>query len=115
VREFCWKSIMSPSRAHIISCFVTLDSVKSKIYMRCIISGWKHCSSDFLRVLLTPAQYFIREFYFTGVTWVSQTEISVVWMNRAQNYSLVSICKNPLWMCQEVSRNMKNANWHVGF
>lgn len=49
--------------------------------------------------------YFIchyREHYFTSAAWVSQTEVSVVWMNRPQNLSVVTLCKSPMWYCQEV-------------
>lgn len=44
-----------------------------------------------------------REHYFASAAWVSQTEVSVVWMNRAQNLSIVTLCKSPMWYCQEVS------------
>lgn len=43
-----------------------------------------------------------REHYFASAAWVSQTEVSVVWMNRAQNLSVVTLCKSPMWYCQEV-------------
>lgn len=45
-----------------------------------------------------------REHYFASAAWVSQTEVSVVWMNRAQNLSVVTLCKSPMWYCQEVSK-----------
>lgn len=45
---------------------------------------------------------FSREHYFASAAWVSQTEVSVVWMNRAQNLSVVTLCKSPMWYCQEV-------------
>lgn len=47
--------------------------------------------------------FFTREHYFASAAWVSQTEVSVVWMNRAQNLSVVTLCKSPMWYCQEVS------------
>lgn len=43
-----------------------------------------------------------REHYFTSATWISSTEISVVWLNRPQNVSVVTICKSPMWICMEV-------------
>lgn len=49
---------------------------------------------------------FLREHYFASAAWVSQTEVSVVWMNRAQNLSVVTLCKSPMWYCQEVRRVM---------
>lgn len=45
-----------------------------------------------------------QEYYFTAVSWISSTEISVVWLNRAQNLSIVSICKTPVWHCVETQR-----------
>lgn len=47
-----------------------------------------------------------REYYFTAVSWISLTEVSVVWLNRPQNLSLVSVCKTPMWHCQEVSNEI---------
>ncbi|XP_014241901.1 inactive dipeptidyl peptidase 10 [Cimex lectularius] len=44
------------------------------------------------------------DYYFNGVSWVSATEVAVVWMNRAQNISMVTLCKNPMWFCQETQR-----------
>nr|CAD7408676.1 unnamed protein product [Timema cristinae] len=44
------------------------------------------------------------DFYFTAVTWVSLTEVCVIWMNRPQNLSLVTVCKSPMWYCQETQR-----------
>lgn len=43
-----------------------------------------------------------REHYFASAAWVSNTEVSVVWMNRPQNISVVTLCKSPMWYCQEV-------------
>lgn len=48
-----------------------------------------------------------REHYFASAAWVSQTEVSVVWMNRAQNLSVVTLCKSPMWYCQEVRWEIK--------
>jgi hypothetical protein len=46
-----------------------------------------------------------REHYFASAAWVSNTEVSVVWMNRPQNISVVTLCKSPMWYCQEVRRH----------
>lgn len=64
-----------------------------------------------------------RDYYFTAVQWVndggissgfgrhesdddktgaSAAELCVVWLNRAQNTSVTTLCKAPMWMCQEV-------------
>lgn len=37
-----------------------------------------------------------------GAKWISPTEIAVVWLNRAQNVSIVSACKSPHFNCIEV-------------
>ncbi|XP_054275243.1 inactive dipeptidyl peptidase 10-like [Macrosteles quadrilineatus] len=44
------------------------------------------------------------DYYFCAVTWVSSTEVSVIWLNRAQNVSMVTLCKSPMWFCQETQR-----------
>jgi hypothetical protein len=49
---------------------------------------------------------FFREYYFASAAWVSTTEVSVVWMNRPQNLSVVTLCKSPMWYCQEVRRKI---------
>lgn len=45
-----------------------------------------------------------RDHYFSSASWVSATEIAVVWLNRPQNISVVSICRSPQFACIEVSR-----------
>lgn len=68
---------------------------------------------------------FVRssDYYFTAVQWVndggvgggsgnheidddksgaSAAEVCVVWLNRAQNTSVTTLCKSPMWICQEV-------------
>uniref|UniRef100_A0A646QBZ2 Venom dipeptidyl peptidase 4 n=1 Tax=Hemiscolopendra marginata TaxID=943146 RepID=A0A646QBZ2_9MYRI len=42
--------------------------------------------------------------YFTAVRWVNNSHISVIWMNRAQNISLISLCNAPFWYCNESHR-----------
>lgn len=46
-----------------------------------------------------------RDHYFSSASWVSATEIAVVWLNRPQNISVVSVCRSPQFACIEVSRN----------
>lgn len=44
-----------------------------------------------------------REHYVTSLSWVHlNQQISVVWMNRAQNLSIISSCSSPKWICVEV-------------
>lgn len=46
-----------------------------------------------------------RDYYLTSAGWIGQknTQVSVVWINRAQNLSIVSACLAPNWTCIEVS------------
>ncbi|CAD1480538.1 unnamed protein product, partial [Heterotrigona itama] len=44
------------------------------------------------------------EHYFTTASWVSSTEVCITWLTRAQNLSVVTMCKSPLWHCQEIQR-----------
>ncbi|XP_046973505.1 inactive dipeptidyl peptidase 10 isoform X1 [Vanessa cardui] len=55
---------------------------------------------------LTPPKIILEEgdYYFTSAQWVSLTEVCVVWLTRVQNLSVVSVCKSPMWYCQEVYR-----------
>nr|XP_049701899.1 inactive dipeptidyl peptidase 10 isoform X1 [Helicoverpa armigera]XP_049701900.1 inactive dipeptidyl peptidase 10 isoform X2 [Helicoverpa armigera] len=55
---------------------------------------------------LTPPKVILEEgdYYFTSAQWVSLTEVCVVWLTRMQNLSVVSVCKSPMWYCQEVYR-----------
>ncbi|XP_023248041.1 inactive dipeptidyl peptidase 10-like, partial [Copidosoma floridanum] len=45
-----------------------------------------------------------QEYYFTTAAWISPTEVCITWLNRFQNLSVVSICKSPLWKCQEIQK-----------
>ncbi|XP_019772128.1 inactive dipeptidyl peptidase 10 isoform X2 [Dendroctonus ponderosae] len=44
-----------------------------------------------------------QDYYMTSAGWIGQknTEVSVVWINRAQNLSIVSACLAPNWTCIE--------------
>ncbi|KAG5683000.1 hypothetical protein PVAND_012312 [Polypedilum vanderplanki] len=57
-----------------------------------------------IRDLTPPPILHHREHYFASAAWVSQTEVSIVWMNRAQNLSVVTLCKSPMWYCQETHK-----------
>jgi hypothetical protein len=45
---------------------------------------------------------FHSEYYFTAISWLQSESVSVIWMNRAQNVSIVSHCATPTWICKEV-------------
>ncbi|XP_053979176.1 inactive dipeptidyl peptidase 10 isoform X1 [Hylaeus volcanicus] len=51
-----------------------------------------------------PAIIEYTEHYFTTASWVSLTEVCITWLTRAQNLSVVTICKSPMWHCQEIQR-----------
>ncbi len=52
---------------------------------------------------------FSRDHYVTGVRWVTPTLLSVVWMNREQNLSVVTHCEQQRrWGCHEV----REEYWH---
>ncbi|XP_076391296.1 dipeptidyl peptidase 10 isoform X3 [Megachile rotundata] len=44
------------------------------------------------------------EHYFTTASWVSLTEVCITWLTRAQNISVVTICKSAMWHCQEIQK-----------
>ncbi|XP_076160555.1 dipeptidyl peptidase 10 isoform X2 [Ptiloglossa arizonensis] len=44
------------------------------------------------------------EHYFTTASWVSLTEVCITWLTRTQNLSVVTICKSPMWHCQEIQK-----------
>ncbi|XP_033178943.1 inactive dipeptidyl peptidase 10 isoform X7 [Bombus impatiens] len=44
------------------------------------------------------------EHYFTTASWISSTEVCITWLTRAQNLSVVTICKSPSWHCQEIQK-----------
>lgn len=60
--------------------------------------------TDLQRHLVLPPKALMgQDYYLTSACWIGQrnTEVSVVWMNRAQNLSIVSACLAPNWTCIE--------------
>ncbi|XP_017855027.1 inactive dipeptidyl peptidase 10 isoform X1 [Drosophila busckii] len=54
---------------------------------------------------LTPPQIIQNtDHYFASASWVSATQVAVVWLNRPQNISAVSVCKSPSFECEETHR-----------
>ncbi|XP_020280777.1 inactive dipeptidyl peptidase 10 isoform X2 [Pseudomyrmex gracilis] len=51
--------------------------------------------------------------YFSTVSWISLTEVCITWLPRLQNFSVVTICKSPLWHCQEIQRITGDGNGWV--
>ena len=51
------------------------------------------------------SHFLFRDHYFTGVSWSPKSDrVAVNWMNRGQNVSIVSECKDPIWICTEVRK-----------
>ncbi|KDR11620.1 Inactive dipeptidyl peptidase 10, partial [Zootermopsis nevadensis] len=44
-----------------------------------------------------------QDHYFTAVTWLAHHQVAVIWMNRVQNMSIISLCRGPTWNCDTVS------------
>ena len=44
-----------------------------------------------------------RDYYFTDVKWISDSEVSVTWANRVFNFSTITRCQPPSYRCKEVS------------
>ncbi|XP_066907561.1 inactive dipeptidyl peptidase 10 [Halyomorpha halys] len=63
------------------------------------------------RDLRPPMALDAKDHYFVAVTWVSSTEVAVVWMNRTQNQAMVTLCKTPMWLCQETQRYSDMKGW----
>ena len=56
---------------------------------------------------------FSSEHYVVGVKWVNDNLVSVIWMNRAQNLSVITHCEERrLWACHEVS-SFKCSKMHI--
>lgn len=49
---------------------------------------------------------FPSEFYITMVKWVTKERLSVRWMNRAQNMSILSLCD----VTQDICTKVRNLN-----
>ncbi|XP_076028317.1 dipeptidyl peptidase 10 isoform X2 [Oratosquilla oratoria] len=52
-----------------------------------------------------------QDHYFTAVTWVTLSTISVVWMNRAQNTSIITTCSPTLYFCEPTHTEHSNHGW----
>jgi len=61
--------------------------------------------------LRTPNLFKEIDYYFTAVSWVRSDAIAVIWMNRAQNISLVTECNQPTWICKKTYREEVPGSW----
>ncbi len=72
------------------------------------------CKSHLLPVPETcwfTSGLFCRDYYFTSVRWLSSDTVSIMWVNRIQNTSLVSKCGPPSYQCYEVIMQLSNGNY----
>uniref|UniRef100_A0A674P3X8 Dipeptidyl peptidase like 10 n=1 Tax=Takifugu rubripes TaxID=31033 RepID=A0A674P3X8_TAKRU len=53
--------------------------------------------------LVPPDTLKLREHYVTMVKWISKTKTSVRWLNRAQNFSMLTVCDTTTGACVTVS------------
>merc|ERR1711963_264760 len=53
------------------------------------------------------------DYIYTAVTWISDEELSVIWTNRVQNESSVSVCKadGSSWPCESVANPIQRKGW----
>ncbi|XP_050712996.1 inactive dipeptidyl peptidase 10-like isoform X2 [Eriocheir sinensis] len=54
-----------------------------------------------------------QDHYFTALTWVDNSAVSVVWMNRAQNTSVITLCQPPLYYCETTHREQSGGRGWV--
>ena len=71
-------------------------------------SAWMESSA-----LMLDANYIsygtvahFREHYLSGASWISETTLCVVWMNRVQNASYYTICRHPDYACKQVHNHL---------
>ncbi|XP_067116185.1 inactive dipeptidyl peptidase 10-like [Osmerus mordax] len=63
--------------------------------------------------LVAPSDLHFRDRYVTMVEWISTTHLSVRWLNRAQNASLLSVCEATAGLC--VQRHEETSDlWLTG-
>uniref|UniRef100_A0A7N8X7U4 Dipeptidyl-peptidase 6b n=1 Tax=Mastacembelus armatus TaxID=205130 RepID=A0A7N8X7U4_9TELE len=53
--------------------------------------------------MMPPDSLRARDRYISMVTWISSTQLAVRWLNRAQNQSVLCVCKATTGACSEVS------------
>ncbi|CAG0882323.1 unnamed protein product [Cyprideis torosa] len=55
------------------------------------------------------------EHYVTTFTWIGNEAVCIVWMNRAQKMSVISTCKPPVWICEELHTERAQEKGWVDF
>jgi hypothetical protein len=50
-----------------------------------------------------------RDHYLTAVSWIDDERLATVWMQREQNYAVISICRESNdWTCEKVCTLVEN-------
>lgn len=59
-----------------------------------------------------PREYKDLDYYFTDVQWVNNSAVSVIWLRRAQNSSVISVCpENNAWLCRKNLQEESKGAW----
>ncbi|XP_060778554.1 dipeptidyl aminopeptidase-like protein 6 isoform X2 [Neoarius graeffei] len=56
-----------------------------------------------------PDDHRSREFYITIVKWATSTKLAVKWLNRAQNFSLLTMCEARTGVCTKIHENVSDS------
>lgn len=70
--------------------------------------------ADNFSVLIPPAELEAVDHIYTAANWIGDERLSVIWMNRVQNNSVVTECSvdsRSIWNCVEVSRLQEENGW----
>ncbi|GIY16389.1 prolyl endopeptidase FAP [Caerostris darwini] len=71
-------------------------------------------STKELSKVQAPKEYKNLEYYFTEVQWVGNNALSVVWLKRSQNTTIISLChENDSWMCKKNYQEDSNGHGWV--
>ncbi len=63
----------------------------------------------------TETCIFFSDHYFTSVSWLNANSFFIVWTNRLQNLSVISLCQAPNYECQGVSSLFELFKTSVGY
>ncbi|XP_076304596.1 A-type potassium channel modulatory protein DPP6-like isoform X3 [Tachypleus tridentatus] len=64
------------------------------------------------RDLVLPHEMKDKEHYFTQVAWIDNSRLIVVWLQRSQNYSIISVCEEKRnWQCLKNIEEISNTGW----
>ncbi|EDV21065.1 uncharacterized protein TRIADDRAFT_60463 [Trichoplax adhaerens] len=61
--------------------------------------------------LLPPAKFANEEYYFTNVVWASDTIVTVTWLNRFSNTSILMSCDATNGQCRQIHHLTQSNGW----